>query len=183
MLLVLALLGGCHTGGDRPPRLTRQELATTGDTCPVDLAAAVAVAGLEPAPGGVEVEAAQSTGNAGADASALDRASGVEVRCRQDLDEGSVTVTILATEQPEAFSLVLPMLLRSVDLNDDELDDLAEQAHVTPEGHLVDLGDDARAAAARIDVEGAESGVLYVESGSVAPSQLRRIADRLLDDT
>lgn len=183
MLLVLALLGGCHTGGDRPPQLTRQDLATTGDTCPVDLAAAVAGVGLEPAPGGVEVEAVESTGNTGADASALDRASGVEIDCQQDLDEGSVKVTILATEQPDAFSVILPLLFRSVELDDDELDDLVDQAHVTPEGHLVDLGDDAHAAVARIDIEGAESGVLYVESGAADPSQVRRIADRLLDDT
>jgi hypothetical protein len=47
---------------------------------------------------------------------------------------------------------------------------------------VADLGDDARAAVARLDVGGAESAVLYVSGDDAPPDQVRAVATALVAD-
>jgi len=124
-----------------------------------------------------------ASGDAGSDASALERGGGVQVECREPVGEAHVTVWIIATDRAEAFDLVIPPLQRILRLDTDELADLADRAADSDEGTLLDLGDDARAAVARIDIRGAASGVLYVEAAAASPEQVHDIAEHLVSET
>ena len=78
---------------------------------------------------------------------------------------------------------MIPPLQRILRLDTDELADLADRAADSDEGTLLDLGDDARAAVARIDIRGAASGVLYVEAAAASPEQVHDIAEHLVSET
>jgi hypothetical protein len=182
-ILLLGALGACSGGGDRAPQLTVAELSATDDTCPLDVAAAVRAADLLPAPGRTEVTVVGPAGYTGSSASAFERAGAVQVACRQPAGDSDVIVWVIATQRPEAFDIVLPHLQRSSGLDTDEMYDLPGRARDTDEGELVVLGEDTRAAVARIDIQGAASGVLYVEAPAASPDQVHDMAEHLLSET
>jgi hypothetical protein len=183
-VVLLVVLGACSGGGGHPsPQLSVADLSAADDTCPLDVAAAVRAAGLRPAPGRTEVTVVGPRGDTGSNASALERAGAVQVACDQPSGDADVTVWIIASQRPEAFDIVLPALQRSSGLETDEMYDLPGRARDTDEGELVDLGDDARAAVARIDIRGAASGVLYVEAAAASPEQVHDIAEHLVSET
>jgi hypothetical protein len=60
-------------------------------------------------------------------------------------------------------------------------DRLAAFAEASP-GEPVDLGSEGPVAVARIDVDGAESAVLYVSCASAAPGDVQAAAEEILAD-
>ena len=177
--------GGCSgdDGGGGGSSLSRDDLAGAGSECPVDLAAAVADAGLEVG-GDVAVEVTEGTGDGGEDASAIDQVGGVYVECTLPAGDGDgdVTAVVFASDRPGAIGMLLPVLSRDLDLGVDDLQDVFDRVEGTDEGELADLGADGPAAAARLDVDGAESAVLYVSASSGAsPEQVRAVAQALVD--
>ncbi len=78
------------------------------------------------------------------------------------------------------MDLLLPELQRDLDLATGDLEAVLDGILDTGEGDLADLGDDARAAVARLDVGGAESAVLYVSGDEASPDQVRAVATTLV---
>jgi hypothetical protein len=180
VLLLPLLLGACSGGGD-DASLSMDGLRDTGDTCPVELDAAVVDAGLASGEGAVDVEVTEGSGTGDAEDSAIDQVGGVYVECRRAVDDGDVTAVVFASDQPQAIGLMLPTLQNDLDLAADDLEPIVDQLGDTDAGELLDLGGDARAAAAPVDVDGAESAVLYVSASSATPQQTQAIAEQLLD--
>jgi hypothetical protein len=189
-LPTVVLLGACIGGSDDPP-MSMDQLADTGEACPVGLDAAAADAGLGEAGVDVQVEVSRGSGDGGMEDSAIDRAGGVWVECTRpiegDGESGEITSYLFASEEPAAILLLLPVIARDLELGSDDLEDiagdLADRFTTADEGELLDLGADGAAAAARLEVEEAASAVLYVGStdGSASPSQVRSVAEHLLD--
>jgi hypothetical protein len=87
----------------------------------------------------------------------------------------------LASDRPGAIGLLLPPVQRDLELSGHELVGIADRAADTDEGGLIDPGAEGPAAAARLDIDGAESGVLYVSSPSgAAPCDVRAAAPAIL---
>jgi hypothetical protein len=178
---VAGLAGACSSGGAdaADAAFTLDELRTTADTCPVDLAST----GLAPDDAGdVEVDVVEGSAPGGAGASAIDQVSGVYVECTLPVDGGGdVTAVVFASEQPGAVSLLLPHAQRHLRLAADDLEGVLAAYDDADAGELVDLGAEGPIAIARLDVEGAESAVLYVSSPSATPDEVRDATGRLLD--
>ena len=183
-VVVAVSLGGCS--GDDGSSLSRDGLAEGGSDCPVDLAGAVTAAGVEGDAGPVTAEVSTGSGEGGRDASALDQAGGVYVECTQPVGGGEVTAVVFASERPAAISLLLPLLQHDLQLAVDDLPGLVERAQSADEGELIDTGGEGAAAVGRLDVDGAESAILYVSASTApaaaSPAQVRAIAEDLLDD-
>lgn len=177
-----AVAGGCSDDdGDGGSSLSRDDLAEAGSECPVDLAAAVAGAGLD-ADGDTAVEVTEGSGEGGQDAAAIDQVGGVYVECTQPVaDGGEVTAVVLASERPEAVGLLLPLISHDLDLTADDLEGVFDSVQQTDVGELADLDADGPAAVARLDIDGAESGVLYVSSSRASADEVRTVAEDLLD--
>jgi hypothetical protein len=177
--------GGCSgdddDGSERDgaDALSQDGLAAAGDTCPVDLPGAVAAAGLE-ADGDLTVEVTEGTGDAGVDGAAIDQVGGVHVACSQPLGLGEVEAVVFASDRPGAVGLLLPQIQGDLGVAADDIEDLFRRTEGTDVGELVDLGVAGPAALARLDVDGAESGVLYVFSSSASPDEVRAVAEHLL---
>jgi hypothetical protein len=157
-------------------------LADGGAACPVDLDEAVAAAGIEAGDGEVAVEVSEGSGDGGQDASALDQVGGVYVDCTRPVDGGEVTAVVFASERPEAVGLLLPQLQHELDLDIDALPDVLDRVEATDEGDLVDLGAEGPVAVARIDVDGAESAVVYVSAPDLSTDEVQTVAEKILDD-
>jgi hypothetical protein len=166
------LAGACWSGG-ADAAFTLDELRTAGDTCPVDLAST----SLAPDDGGeVEVDVVEGTAPGG-------QVSGVYVECTLPVDGGGdVTAVVFASEQPGAISLVLPHAQRHLRLVADDLEGVLAAFDDTDAGELVDLGAEGPVAIAHLDVDGAESAVLYVSAPSAAPDDVRDATEGILDD-
>jgi hypothetical protein len=161
--------------------LSRDDLASASSECPVDLPAAATAAGLD-AGGDVAVEVTEGSGDGGPDDAAVDQVGGVYVDCALPVADGELTAVVFASDQPGAIGLLLPQIQHDLALDVDELQSLFDRVDATDEGKLIDLGADGPAAAARIDVDGAESAVLYVSASSGAsPEEVRAVAEDLLD--
>jgi hypothetical protein len=170
---VAGLTGACSSGG-ADAAFTLDELRTAGDTCPVDLART----SLAPDDGGeVEVDVVEGTAPGS-------QVSGVYVECTLAVDGGGdVTAEVLASEQPPgAISLVLPHAQRYLRLAADDLEGVLTAFDDADAGELVDLGAEGPVAIARLDVDGAESAVLYVSAPSAAPDDVRDATEGILDD-
>jgi hypothetical protein len=125
----------------------------------------------------------RGSGVGGPEDSPIDRAGGVFVTCALPVDgAGTLTARVYAAGNAGAVDLLLPELQRDLDLATGDLEGVMDGILDTGEGDLADLGDDARAAVARLDVGGAESAVLYVSGDEASPDQVRAIATALLAD-
>jgi hypothetical protein len=200
-VLALVLLGACVGGGDEPS-LSMDQLDGTGRTCPVDLDNAVAAAGLGEPDADVHVEVERGSGEGDPRAGALagetpiEQVGGVYVECTLPVGDGhregdggdgdarEISSYLLATEQPRAINLLLPLIQRDLELGVDDLNGISDRFAATDEGEIVDLGADGPAAAARIEVDDADSAVLYVSAtgGATSPAQVRTVAENLLDE-
>jgi hypothetical protein len=169
---VAGLAGACSSGG-ADAAFTLDELRTAGDTCPVDLAST----GLAPDDAGdVEVDVVEGSAPGG-------QVSGVDVECTLPVDGGGdVTAVVFASEQPGAIRLVLPDALRHLRLPADDLEGVLAAFDDADAGELVDLGAEGPVAIARVDVDGAESAVLYVSAPSAAPDDVRDATEVILDE-
>jgi hypothetical protein len=158
---------------DADAAFTLDELRTAGETCRVDLAST----GLAPDDGGeAEVDVVECSAPGG-------QVSGVYVECTLPVDwGGDVTAVVFASEQPGAISLVLPLAQRYLRLAADDLEDQLAAFDDADAGELVDLGAEGPVAIARLDVDGAESAVLYVSAPSAAPDDVRHATEGILDD-
>jgi hypothetical protein len=175
------LLGACGGGGDGSS-LTMDDLRKGGDTCPVDLGGAAVAAGLTTDEGEVAVEVTEGSGDGGLDDAAIDQVGGVYVECTLTGDDGDVNAVLFASERAQAIGLVLPMLQRDLELASADLGAVVERFDDSDAGEPFDLGaDDPVAAAARLDVDGAESAVLYVSAPQASPQQVQDLTDGLLD--
>ena len=175
-----AAAGGCGDDDGGGGSLARDDLAETGSDCPVDLAAAVAEAGLD-AGGDLTVEVTEGSGGGGQDDAAIDQFGGVHVACTQPVTEGGeVTAVVFASEQPGAVGLILPQIAADLDVASDELEGVFDRVQRTDVGELADLDAEGPAAVARIDIDGAESGVLYVSSSGASPDEVEAVAGHLL---
>jgi hypothetical protein len=100
--------------------------------------------------------------------------------------DGEVTAVVFASEQPAAIGLLLPLLQHDLQLAADDLPALVDRAQDADVGELIDTGGEGSAAVGRLDVDGAESAILYVSASAdpsaASPSQVRSIAEDLLDD-
>jgi hypothetical protein len=169
---VAGLVGACSSGG-ADAAFTLDELRTASDTCPVDLAST----GLAPDDAGdVEVDVVEGSAPGG-------QVSGVWVECTLPVDEGGdVTAVVFASEQPGAIRLVLPYALRLLRLAADDLEGVLAAFDDADAGELVDLGAEGPVAIARLDVDGAESTVLYVSAPSAAPDDVRDATEGIVDE-
>jgi hypothetical protein len=174
---VAVLAGACSPGG-ADAAFTLEELRTAGDTCPVDLAGT----GLAP-DDAVNVEVDVVEGSAPGDAgSRIGQMSGVYVECTLPVDGGGdVTAVVFAAEQPRAIVVVLPHANRYLRLAADDLEDQLAAFDDADAGQLVDLGAVGPVAIARLDVDGAESAVLYVSAPSAAPDDVQDATEGILD--
>ena len=178
LALVGAALAGavaCSSGDDGG--LSLDDLRDTGDTCPVDLANLPFLADQVDA--GVEVEVHEGTGDGGLSDPAIDQLGGVHVECRAA--DGTVAV-IYGSEQPNALALLLPMLARDLGLSGDEAEVVLAAYDDAEAGDLVEVGAEGPAAAVRLDIDGAESGVLYLSTISATPEEVASAAEELADD-
>ena len=179
-LATLAALAGC--GGDGGGDLAMDDLRAAGESCPMDLGAAVADSGLE-ATGDTEVEVSEGSGDGGMDASAIDRLGGVHVECRVAVGDGEVRAELVASPQRGAAMLFLPALQQALDMPADEVEALAGRIDETGEGEPVDLDGDAPVVVARVEVGDAESAALLVTGdGGPSGAQVRSVAEDLLGD-
>ena len=184
-LVTVVLLGagvaGCSDDDGGGASLARDDLAGAGDECPVDLAAAADAAGLG-ADATTAVEVTEGSGDGGEDASAIDQVGGVYVECTLPVaDGGEVSAVVFASDEPEAVGLLLPLISHDLGLTADDLEGVFDRVQRTDVGELADLGADGPAAVARLDIDGAESGVLYVSSSGASADQVRTVAEDLLD--
>ena len=171
------LVGACSSGRDEDDAaFTLDELRSAGDACPVDLAST----GLAPdGAGEVEVDV---VGGSAPGRSAIARAGGVYVECTVPVDGGGdVTAVLFASEQPGAIMLVLPLAQRHLRLAADDLEGQLAAFDDADAGELVDLTAEGPVAIARLDVDGAESTVLYVSAASAAPDDVRDATEAILD--
>ncbi len=174
---VAGLVGACSSGRDDEAAFTLDELRTAGDACPVDLANT----GLAP-DGAGEVEVTVVDGSVPGQ-SAIAEQSGVYVECTVPVDGGGdVTAVLFASEQPGAITLVLPYALRHLRLGVDDLEGVVAAFDDADAGELVDLRAEGPVAIARLDVDGAESTVLYVSAASAAPDDVRDATEAILDE-
>ena len=169
---VAGLAGACSSGG-ADAAFTLDQLRTADDTCPVDLASTR----LAPEHGGeVDVDVVEGAVPGG-------QVSGVYVECTLPVDGGGdVTAVVFASEQPRAIRLVLPHAQRHLRLAADDLEDQLAAFDEADAGTLVDLGAEGPVAIARLDVDGAESAVLFVSAPSAAPEDVRDATEAILDD-
>jgi hypothetical protein len=190
----VAIVGACSDGGG--PSLSVEQMRDAGGRCPVDLEAAVAASRLDSPGGDLTVEVSEGSGEVPQDASvgdwteqghsAVDWYDAVVVTCIQAVDGGDVTVELMAVRRPQAgtaVGLVLPQVARDLALTADELEGLIARFEAADAGDLVDLGGEAPIAVAPLDVDGAESAVLYVSAAEVdaaTPADVRAIAEDLL---
>jgi hypothetical protein len=99
------------------------------------------------------------------------------------VDEGGdVTAVVFAAEQPRAIVVVLPHAHRYLRFAAGDPEDQLAAFDETDAGELVDLGIEGPVAIARLDVDGAESAVLYVSAPSAASNEVRDAAEAILDD-
>lgn len=180
LLLTVGACGG-DDDGDGGGGLSMGSLSDAGDTCPVDLGAAVVDAGMTDDAGDVAVEVTEGSGDGGQDDSAIDQFGGTHVECTVAVDDGEATAIVFATERPSAVNLLLPQMSADLGLASDVLLDVAERAEDAETGELLDLGADGPAAAAPIEVGDAESAVLYVSAPDATPEQVRSAAEAMLD--
>jgi hypothetical protein len=175
---VVGLAVACSSGG-ADGALTLDELRTAGDTCPVDLPST----GLAPDDAGhveVDVVEGSAVGDAG---SRIGQMSGVYVECTLPVDGGGdVTAVVFAAEQPRAIVLVLPHANRYLGLAADDLESQLAAFDDADPGQLVDLGAEGPLAIARLDVDDAESAVLYVSAPRASPHDVRDATEEILDD-
>lgn len=174
---VLAV-GACSSGGG--PELSIDDLRDTGDRCPVALAGTDLVAD-ELGPVEVDVTEGSGDGDAAAGDSAIDQAGGVYVECRTGDADGTVAV-VFASPRPNAMALLLPLVSQDLGLTTDQLEDVLTAYEDTDDGELVDLGAEGPAAAVRIEVDDAESAVLYLSTDGAAPDEVAATARELADD-
>jgi len=179
LLLTVGACGGDDDGDDGS--LSMGSLSDAGDTCPVDLGAAVVDAGMTDDAGDIAVEVTEGSGDGGEDDSAIDQFGGTLVECTVAVGDGEATAIVFATERPSAINLLLPQMSADLGLASDVLLDVAERAEDAETGELLDLGADGPAAAAPIDVGDAESAVLYVSAPDASPEQVRSAAEAMLD--
>lgn len=178
--------GGCSDDDDNggsgggSGSLSQDDLAGAGSECPVDLTAAVAEAGLD-TDGDVTVEVTEGSGGGGQDDAAIDQVGGFYVACTQPVtDGGEITAVVFGSEQPGAVGMLLPQIAADLDLTADDIEGVFDRVQRTDVGELADLDAEGPVAVARIDIDGAESGVLYVSSSGVSPDEVRAVADDLL---
>lgn len=178
--------GGCSDddgggGGSGGGSLSQDDLAGAGGECPVDLTAAVAEAGLD-ADGDVTVEVTEGSGGGGQDDAAIDQVGGFYVACTQPVTGGGeITAVVFGSEQPGAVGMLLPQIAADLDLTADDIEGVFDRVQRADVGELADLDAEGPAAVARIDIDGAESGVLYVSSSGASPDEVRAVADDLLE--
>jgi hypothetical protein len=176
--------GGCSDddggGNDDGGSLSQDDLAGAGSECPVDLTAAVAEAGLD-ADGDVTVEVTEGSGGGRQDDAAIDQVGGFYVACTQPVtDGGEITAVVFGSEQPGAVGMLLPQIAADLGLTADDVEGVFDRVQRTAVGGLADLDVEGPAAVARIDIDGAESGVLYVSSSGASPDEVRAVAEDLL---
>jgi hypothetical protein len=78
--------------------------------------------------------------------------------------------------------MVLPHANRYLRLAADDLESQLAAFDDAEPGQLVDLGAEGPVAIARLDVDGAESAVLYVSAPSAAPDDVRDVTEGIVDD-
>jgi hypothetical protein len=127
----------------------------------------------------------RGSGEGGGEASAIDQVGGLYVECTRPVGDGGGEVAsyVFASEQPQAISLLLPLIQQDLDLRIEDVESIFERFGATEPGSLVDLGVDGPGAVAPIDVADAASAVLYVSAaeGGASPAQVRTIAQHILD--
>ena len=173
LAVTVAGLAGACSSGSADAAFTLEELRTAGDTCPVDLAST----SLAPDDAGeVEVDVVEGSVPDG-------QVSGVYVECTLPVDEGgNVTAVVFASEQPGAIRLVLPHAQRYLRVAADALEGQLAAFDNADAGELVDLGAEGPVAIARLDVDGAESAVLYVSAPLATPDDVRDATEGILDE-
>jgi hypothetical protein len=177
-VVVAALVAGACSGGDDDGGggLSLEGLRGAGDECPVDLAGSeLAADDIGP----VEVEVTEGTGEGELDDTALDQAGGVYVECRTAGDD--TVAVVYASEQPEAVSLLLPLVQRDLGLAADDLEVILAAYDDAGDGDLVELGAEGPVAVGRLDVDGAESAVLYLSAVSATSREVQDAAETMLD--
>ena len=174
--LLSVVAWACSSGGD-DAALSLDDLRDAGDGCPVDLAGSDLVADQV---GEVEVEVTEGSGDGGLDDAAIDQAGGVYVECRLSGAGGTLAV-VYASEQPGALGLLLPQLQSDLDLAADDLEVVMAAFDDTDGGDLVELSAEGPVAVARLDVDGAESAVLYVSTDGATPAEVHDATEAMLD--
>jgi hypothetical protein len=175
--VLVAVAAAACSSGDGDAALTLDDLRDAGDDCPVDLAGTDLVADEV---GPIEVEVTEGSGDGDAGDSAIDQAGGVYVECRTGGDAGTRAV-VYASEQPNAFSILLPQAAQDLGLAADDLQVLLGAYDDAGSGDLVELGAEGPVAAARIDVDGAESAVLYLSTDDASPEEVEDTVEELVD--
>jgi hypothetical protein len=180
-LPMLVLVGSCSDGDD-DASLTMSDLREAGSTCPADLDGAVVEAGLTEDGNETEaaVEVSEGSGDGGRDDTAIDQVGGVYVECTRPVEDGTAMVVVFASERPAAVELLIPLMSRDLELSSDDLHEVVTRYVDTGVGELVDLGIDGPAALGRIEVDDAESAVLYVSIPEASADQVRAIAEDLV---
>lgn len=171
LAVVVVIAGACSGGGSS---LSLDDLRDTGSKCPVDVAGAVDGAGK------VSVDVEEGSGTGDLDDSAIDQAGGIYVECTVPVDDGEVDVVLFGSKHKSAVNLLLPQINADLDMGVDELPKVVDRYMAADDGELIDLPDGAPGAIAPVDIEDAESGVLYVSSDSLSPKQVRKIAESIL---
>ncbi len=174
----VALLVGACSSGSGDAALSLDDLRDAGDECPVDLAGSDLVVDQV---GPVEVAVTEGTGEGELDDAAIDQAGGVYVECRVGGDDGTLAA-VYASEEPGALGLLLPLLALDRGLTSVELEVVMAAYDDTDDGDLVELSAEGPVAVARLDVEGAESAVLYVSTNGATPVDVHAATEQLVDD-
>ena len=177
LLTALVLLTGACSSGDDDAALSLDDLRGAGDECPVDLAGSALVADQV---GEIEVEVTEGSGEGDVGDPAIDRTVGVHVECRTGGDGGTLAV-VYASEEPGALAMLLPLALRDLDLASDDADVLLSAYDDTGAGDLVELSEEGPVAIAKIDVDGAESAVLYLSTNGATPDEVADATRAMLD--
>jgi hypothetical protein len=187
---------------DDSEALALDDLRNAGTTCPLDLNAALADAGLEAGDIDVTVNVGSGIGNVTSDEwngnledypPIIDQLGAVYVRC--SLSAGGdqpLSAEIIASPEPGVARLYTPALVDALDihmrdLRSEEMIDIMGRIDRADRGVLVDLddlGSDAPVAFAHLTVEDADGAALLVQGGTAASlDQARSVAESLLSNT
>ena len=171
------------------------ELSTSGTTCPVDLAAAVRLAGVT-VDGSVAAQTEASNGPADGkvppvddqSVSPLDAVGGAVVTCTLTPAAPAQPVTLMIAalardrapgSKADAVGLLLPAMVKEFELTTADAGATADRVVAAKVGSPVSVGKDG--AATRLEVNGAKSAAAFVSIPDATPEQAKQVLAALVD--
>jgi hypothetical protein len=180
---VVALAACSSGGGGSSPSLSMDDLDKAGKAkeCPVDLAKAADKVGLDPqGKVAVDVERGSGKGDVFGGDSAIEAMGGIYIECTATTHgHKEVRAVVFGSKHRGAANILLPQLSHDLALPVDQLRVLAERAAKTDVGDRIDLDTDAPGAVELVDIDGAQSGVIYVFADGATRDQAEKILDEL----